>query len=75
MQATVQRDLQTVGQERDENVGFDSALFLMEDRADRQVAFQIFERLFHRNELGIVLPQQRGVVLGEVGPQQILISP
>jgi hypothetical protein len=47
----------------------------MEDRADRQVAFQIFERLFHRNELGIVLPQQRGVVLGEVGPQQILISP
>jgi hypothetical protein len=40
MQATLQRDLQTVGQERNENVGFDSALFLMEDRADRQVALK-----------------------------------
>jgi hypothetical protein len=47
----------------------------MEDRADRQVAFQIFERFFHRNELGIVLPQQRGIVLGEVGPQQIASFP
>jgi hypothetical protein len=36
MQATLQRDLQTVGQERNEDVGFDSALFLMEDRADRR---------------------------------------
>src|ERR1700723_3729880 len=35
MQATLQRDLQTVGQERYENMSFDSALFLMEDRANR----------------------------------------
>ena len=31
------------------------------DRADRQVAFQIFEYLFDGNELRIVLPQQRGI--------------
>src|SRR5271154_7547963 len=66
-----QRDLQTVGQERYENMSFDSAVFLMEDRANRQIAFQILECLFDGNELGIVLPQQRGIVLGEVGPQQI----
>ena len=52
-------------------MSFDSALFLMEDRANRQIAFQILECLFDGNELGIVLPQQRGIVLGEVGPQQI----
>ena len=44
MQATLQRDPQTIGQQRDEDVGFNSALFLMEDRADRQVAFQIWPR-------------------------------
>ena len=42
-------------------MSFDPALFLMEDRADRQIAFQVFERFFHRNELGIVLPQQRRI--------------
>jgi hypothetical protein len=67
MQAALQRDLQTIGQERNEDVGFDSALFLMEDRADRQVAFQVLECLFDGNELRMVLPQQRGIVLGEVG--------
>ena len=71
VQAKLQRDLQTIGQERNEDVGFDSALFLMEDRPDCQITFQIFERFFHRNELGIILPQQCGIVLGEVCPQQI----
>ena len=31
MQATLQRDLQTIGQECNEDVGFDPALLLMED--------------------------------------------
>src|SRR6476646_4868447 len=75
MQATLQRDLQTISQERDEDVGFDSALVLMEDRPYRQIAFQVLERLLHRNELGIVLPQQRGVVLGGVGTLQIKTFP
>ena len=71
MQATLQRDLQAVGQKRDEDVGFDPLLVLMEDRPDRQIAFQILERLFDGNELGVVLPQQRGIILGEIGAQQI----
>ena len=71
MQATLQRDLQTISQERNEDMGFDPVLILMEDRPYRQISFQVLECLFHRNELGIVLPQQRGVVLGEVGAQQI----
>ena len=45
MQATLQRDLQTIGQERNENMGFDPVLLLMEDWPDRQIAFQVLERL------------------------------
>src|ERR1700688_1498555 len=47
----------------------------MGDRPYRQISFQVFECLFDGNELGIVLPQQRGVVLGEVGAQQIASFP
>ena len=43
----------------------------MEDRPDRQVALEVLERLFDGDELDVVLPQQRGIVLGEVGAQQI----
>ena len=71
MEAPLQRDLQAVRQECDEDMGFDPVLVLMEDRPDRQIAFQVFERLLHANKLSVVLPQQCGIVLGEVGPQQI----
>ena len=37
VQATLQRDLQAISQERDEDVSFDSALFLMEERPYRQI--------------------------------------
>ena len=63
--------MQTVGEECDENVGFDSVLVLMEYGAYRQILLQVFECLFHGNELDIVLPQQCGIVLGEIGAQQI----
>jgi hypothetical protein len=75
VQATLQRDLQAISQERDEDVGFDPVLVLMEDRPYCQISFQVFEYLFDGNKLGIVLPQQRGVVLGEVGAQQIASFP
>ena len=45
MQTTLERDLQAVRQERDEDMRFDPSLVLMEDRTDRQVALQVFERL------------------------------
>src|ERR1700726_963938 len=71
MQAALQRDLQTIGQERDEDVGFDPALLVVEDRPYRQIALQVLERLFDGNELRVELPQQRGIVLGQVGAQQV----
>ena len=45
MQATLQRDLQAISQERDEDVGFDPVFVLMEDRPYRQIALQILECL------------------------------
>ena len=39
-----QRDLHAIDEEGDEDVRFDSAFVVMEDRADRQVALQVFER-------------------------------
>jgi hypothetical protein len=51
MKATDQGDLHAVSQKGDEDVGFDPRLVLMEDRANRQVAFEIAERLFDGDEL------------------------
>ena len=53
MQATLQRDLQAIGQERNEDMSFDPACFLMEDWPYRQVALQVLERLFDSNELRV----------------------
>ena len=61
MQATLQCDLQTVGQEGKEDMSFDPTLILVEDRPYRQIAFQVLQRLFNGDELGIVLPQQRAL--------------
>ena len=44
VQASGQGDLQAVGEEGDEDVGFDAPFVVMEDRADREVAFEGFER-------------------------------
>src|SRR6202171_1972065 len=56
MKATGQGDLHAVWQDGDEDVGLDALLVLMEDRTDRQIAFEIAERLFDGDELGVVLP-------------------
>src|SRR4051812_21786886 len=47
----------------------------MKDRPDRQVPFQVLEGFFHGNELDIILPQQRGIALGQIGPEQITSLP
>jgi hypothetical protein len=44
---------------------------VVEDRANRQVLLQVFERLFHGDKLNVVLPQQGGIIFDEVGAQQI----
>jgi hypothetical protein len=40
----------------------------MEDRTYRQILLQVFERLFNRDQLDVVLPQHCGIVFGEVRP-------
>ena len=46
VQAAGQGDLQAIGEEGDEDVGFDTLLVLMEDRADREVALEVPESFF-----------------------------
>ena len=38
-----QRDLQRIGEEGDEDMGFDSAFIVMEDRADREAPFRFLK--------------------------------
>jgi hypothetical protein len=43
LELILERDVQAVGKEGDEDVRFDASFFLMEDRADGQIAFEILE--------------------------------
>jgi hypothetical protein len=52
-------------------VRLDPARELMMDRAQRQVAFELFEGLFDFGELQVTFPQLGGVGLGEVGAQEV----
>jgi ADP-ribose pyrophosphatase YjhB (NUDIX family) len=40
VQTARERDLETIGEDGDEDVGFDAFLALMEDRTDRKVALE-----------------------------------
>ena len=50
MQAPRKSDVQAIGQEGDEDVRLDAGLKLVKDRPDREVAFEVFERLLDRNQ-------------------------
>jgi hypothetical protein len=67
VQPARQGDLKGVGEEGDEDVGLDAPFVLVEDRADREVALQVLERLFDRDELDVVLPEDRRVLVGQIG--------
>src|SRR4029077_12904699 len=43
----------------------------VEDRADRQVALEVFERFFDSDELDVILPELCWIIVGEIGAQQI----
>ena len=45
MQAPRESDVQAIGQEGDEDVRLDASLELVKDRPDREIAFEVFERL------------------------------
>ena len=67
----VQSDVQAVGKEGDEDVGFDTIFELMEDGAHGQVALEIFEGLFNLGQQRVKAPEQGGVVFAKVAAQQI----
>jgi hypothetical protein len=71
VQPARQGDLQGVGEEGDEDVRLDPLFVLVEDRPDREVALQVLERLFDCDELNVVLPEDRRILVGQIGAQQI----
>jgi hypothetical protein len=57
MQAPRQGNVQAVGQEGDEDVRLDARLELVKDRPDREVAFEVLERLLYRHQQQVMAPQ------------------
>jgi hypothetical protein len=70
-QAARQSDVQAIGQEGDEDVRLDARLELVKDRPNREIALQILERLFYRDQQQIVAPQLGRIFFDEVGAQKI----
>ena len=71
MQATAERRVQAIGEEGDEDMRLDAPLLLVVDRAKGEIALEVFESFFHRDELQIVAPKLRRILLGQVGPKEI----
>jgi transposase InsO family protein len=68
-QLPAQGHRQAVGQKRHEDMRLHSALFLVKDRAQRQIIFQELEGSFDLHQLEIIFPQQLGISLRQVGAQ------
>ena len=60
VEAELQGDVEAIGEERDEDVRLDTALFFMEDWADGEVVLEGLEGFLDHDELDVVLPEQRG---------------
>ena len=74
MQAPRESDVQAIGQEGNEDVCLDAGLKLVKDRPDREIAFEVLERLLDCNQQQIMAPQLGRVFLDEIGAQQISSS-
>ena len=74
-QPVLERDLQAIGHEGDEDVRLDAVLVLVVNWPDRQVAFEFLEGLLDFGELDVIAPQHRRVVAFEVGSQQVSAFP
>jgi hypothetical protein len=71
LELRAQRDVKAIGQERDEDVRFDAVLKLVVDRAELQIVLEILERGLDLDELDIELPQLGGILVTQIGAQQI----
>lgn len=70
-QAMFQSDLQAVGHKCNKDVGINTIIALMVNRADGKVMFEFFERLLDFGELNVILPQFGRVLTIEIGAQQV----
>ena len=65
-------DVQAVGKEADEDMGFDPVVILMEDGTQSEIAFERAEAFLDAHEVHVVAPQFGRVFSGEVTAKQIL---
>jgi hypothetical protein len=63
--------LQAIREEGHKDVRLNAVIALMEDRTDRQVPFQLLERLLNLGELDVVFPQRGRRFVAEIGAQQV----
>ena len=68
-ESLAQRDVEAVSQKRHEDVRLNAVFPLMINRAQREVAFEVFERLLNLRELQIKFPERGGILLREVAAQ------
>src|ERR1700739_156504 len=66
-----QRDVETIGEEGDEDVRFDAVLKLVIDRAELQIVLEILECGLDLDELDVELPQLGGILVTQIGAQEI----
>ena len=50
-------------------MGLDARLALVKDRPDREIAFEVLERLLDRHQQQVMAPQLGRVFLDEIGAQ------
>ena len=74
-QPVLQRDLQAISEERNQNMSVGPVLELMVDRPDSQFALQRPEHRLDLRQLHIARPQYSRIFAGEIGPEQIMPIP
>ena len=65
------RDVKAIGQEGDEDVGFDALFQLVIDRAQSQIILEALEGRLDFGQLDIELPQLGGLLPVQIGAQEI----
>jgi hypothetical protein len=70
-QAPRQRCVQAIGEEGNEDVRFDARFELMEDGAYGEIPLEVPESLFDAPELKVIAPERSGIVIDQIGAQEI----
>jgi hypothetical protein len=63
MQAPPECHVEAVGQKGDKDVSFDASLIVVKDRPDPEITFEVFECRFDGDQLKIITPQLRRIIL------------